>query len=383
MKKKILKKSVCASLCFGLVISSLSGTTGLFRTASPVSVSANEEMAHDPSRDVQKDGVGNPFNYGERNTPENGTDEEIRAINHKMTVQEVKYCLYKEIDEHWDLIRVRFGQDNREMVYALFLGLGTRESTLGGNGDGADIETAHSEGFGVSSAHAYGTMQTAVTAFLDCNPTFMKEDDVPEMFQYSLTHANFYDAVISHHMGIRKCIHFIRSAIVDYNLEGYQIVRGALKAFNTGWANYTGEDDGYYKNYPDEIISLARWYYEEGHLYDNVFTWTNDEKVSKYRQGNVWEWWGDGVPSLAEISTEPQPPVSETPEPDSILKGDVNLDGKIDVTDLSVLSLTLADKKELSPQAKINADVTGDSNVNLADLATLRQFLSKIITAFP
>ena len=58
-------------------------------------------------------------------------------------------------------------------------------------------------------------------------------------------------------------------------------------------------------------------------------------------------------------------------------------DGKIDVTDLSVLSLTLADKKELSPQAKINADVTGDSNVNLADLATLRQFLSKIITAFP
>ena len=383
MQKKILKKSVCASLCFGLVISSLSGTTGLFRTASPVSVSANEEMAHDPSRDVQKDGVGNPFNYGERNTPENGTDEEIRAINHKMTVQEVKYCLYKEIDEHWDLIRVRFGQDNREMVYALFLGLGTRESTLGGNGDGADIETAHSEGFGVSSAHAYGTMQTAVTAFLDCNPTFMKEDDVPEMFQYSLTHANFYDAVISNHMGIRKCIHFIRSAIVDYNLEGYQIVRGALKAFNTGWANYTGEDDGYYKNYPDEIISLARWYYEEGHLYDNVFTWTNDEKVSKYRQGNVWEWWGDGVPSLAEISTEPQPPVSESPKPDSTLKGDVNLDGKIDVTDLSVLSLTLADKKELSPQAKINADVTGDSNVNLADLATLRQFLSKIITAFP
>lgn len=383
MQKKILKKSVCASLCLGLALSSLYGTAGVFSTFSPVSVSANEEMAHDPSRDVQKDGVGNPFNYGERNTPENGTDEEIRAINHKMTVQEVKYCLYKEIDEHWDLIRVRFGQDNREMVYALFLGLGTRESTLGGNGDGADIETAHSEGFGVSSAHAYGTMQTAVTAFLDCDPTFMKEDDVPEMFQYSLTHANFYDAVISNHMGIRKCIHFIRSAIVDYNLEGYQIVRGALKAFNTGWANYTGEDDGYYKNYPDEIISLARWYYEEGHLYDNVFTWTNDEKVNKYRQGNVWEWWGDGVPSLAEISTEPQPPVSETPGPDSTLKGDVNLDGKIDVTDLSVLSLTLADKKELSPQAKINSDVTGDSNVNLADLATLRQFLSKIITAFP
>lgn len=418
MSSDILKKTACAVLCLSIAASCSASFSENEKANPPAqSVSASEEMAHDPSRNVQNEGVGNPFNFGERNTPENGTDEEIRAINHAMTVQEVKYCLYKEIDEHWDLIKVRFGQDNREMVYALFLGLGTRESTLGGNGDGADIETAHSEGFGVSSAHAYGTMQTAVTAFLDCDPTFMKEDDVPEMYQYTLTHANFYDAVISNHMGVRKLMHFVRSAIVDYDLEGYQVVRAALKAFNTGWANYTGEDDGYYKNYPDEIVALARWYYEEGHLYDNVFSWTNDERVNEYRQGDVWAWWGDGVPSMAEISTSSQPSVTtpavttapaettvteptatepsstepavsettapaETTQPSqtAAVKGDVNLDGKVDITDLSVLSVALVDKKALTGQAGTNADVNSDSEVNLSDLATIRSFLSKVIS---
>ncbi|MBE6852072.1 MAG: dockerin [Ruminococcus sp.] len=368
--RKIFKRSLSFALSLSLALTS----AYLVSADQQAAVSASSEAAHDPDRDVQAEGVGNPFNYGERNTPENGSDEEIRAINHAMTVQEVKYCMYKEIDEHWDLIKVRFGQDNREMVYALFLGLGTRESTLGGNGDGADIETAHSEGFGVSSAHAYGTMQTAVTAFKDCNPTFMKEDDVPEMFQYSLTHANFYDAVISNHMGIRKLMHFVRSAIVDYELEGYQVVRGALKAFNTGWANYTGEDDGYYKNYPDEIIALARWYYEEGHLYDNVFTWTNDERVNEYRQGNVWDWWGDGVPSLAEI--QPSSP-SDPPSPNEITKGDTDENGMVDITDLSVLSIYLLEGQNLSGNGLKAADVNADGSVTLSDLARLRQYLSK------
>lgn len=396
MAGRTLKRTVCTVLCAGIAFGEASGVIGNDPyILSDSTVYASAEMAHDPSRDVQKDGVGNPFNYGERNTPENGSDEEIRAINHAMSVQEVKYCLYKEIDEHWDLIKVRFGQENREMVYALFLGLGSRESTLGGNGDGADIETAHSEGFGVSSAHAYGTMQTAVTAFLDCDPTFMKEDDVPEMFQYTLTHANFYDAVISNHMGIRKLMHFVRSAIVDYDLEGYQVVRASLKAFNTGWANYTGEDDGYYKNYPDEIISLARWYYEEGHLYDNVFTWTTDERADKYRQGNVWEWWGDGVPSLAEITpsspdvtkpSDPQPPVSSEepekttePEKTEFLPGDINADGKVDVTDLSYMSVFLVGDRKLSDTEMKAADVDTDGNVALTDLARLKQYISKVI----
>ncbi len=356
-------------LCIGLISSFICSNFVLASTnfTSSSCIYADENIAHDPDRNVQKDGVGNPFNYGERNTPENASEQEIRAINHAMTVQEVKYSLFKEIDEHWDLIRVRFGQENREMVYALFLGMGTRESTLGGNGDGSDIETAQAEGFGVSSAHAYGPLQTAVTAFADCNPTFMKEDDVPEMFQYSFTPSNFYDCIVSNHMGIRKTIHFIRSAIVDYNLEGYQIVRAALKAFNTGWANYTGEDDGYYKNYPDEIISLARWYYEEGHLYDNVFTWTNDPRVDVYRQGNPWDWWGDGIPSLEEISSEPQTPEN--------LVGDIDENGVINATDAVKLISFMTGKSTLTDSQLKNADINSDSSVNIADVILLKQIL--------
>lgn len=358
------RKAICAAVCSAFVMSVMTYTPDFFQASD---VYADENIAHDPSRNVQEEGVGNPFNYGERNTPANASVEEIRAINHAMSVQEVKYSLFKEIDEHWDLIRVRFGQENREMVYALFLGMASRESTLGGNGDGSDLETAFSEGFGVSSAHAYGPLQTAVTAFADCDPTFMKEDDVPEMFQYSFTPENFYDCIISNHMGIRKTIHFIRSAIVDYQLEGYQIVRAALKAFNTGWANYTGENDGYYKNYPDEIIALARWYYDEGHLYDNEFTWTNSPAADIYRQGNPWDWWGDGIPSLEEISSDPQTPEN--------LIGDIDENGIINATDAVKLISFMTCKSTLTDSQLKNADINSDSSVNIADMILLKQML--------
>ncbi|MBR3628902.1 MAG: dockerin, partial [Oscillospiraceae bacterium] len=306
----------------------------LLQTAS---VFAEGEIRHDPSRDIQTQGVGNPYNFGERNTPEDASVEEIKAINHAMSVQEVKYALYKEIDEHWDLISTRTGQTEREKVYALFLGIGTRESTLGGNGNGADWETAFAQGFGVSSAHAYGTLQTAVTAFKDADPTFMPENDVPEMYQYSLSESTFYDAIISNHMGVRKIMHFCVVAMTTDGLEGYQVTRGALKGFNTGWSNYTGEHDGYYKDYPDEIIAIARWYYEEGHLYDNEFTWTNDKRVDPMREGNPWDWWGDVHPSLAPVPAEPATvPVQPDTEP-VIMKGDVTLDGKVDVLDIVAL----------------------------------------------
>ncbi len=268
---------------------------------------------HDTSRDIQKEGVGNPLNFGERNTPADASTEEIRAINHKMTVQEVKYALYKEIDEHWDLISTRLGQPDREKMYALFLGLGSRESTLGEGKIGSDHETAYEDGWGVNSAHAYGTLQTAVTAFKDCDPKFMPEDNVPEMFQYSFTPSNFYDCIISNHMGIRKILHFAEICINEEGMHGYQVVRNSLKGFNTGWC-YMAEDDGAYATYADEICAMAQFYYNEGHLYDNVFTWTsaNGEKINKYRTANRWDWWGDTEPSMAPIEEKTQTTTTTT-----------------------------------------------------------------------
>ena len=62
-----------------------------------------------------------------------------------------------------------------------------------------------------------------------------------------------------------------------------------------------------------------------------------------------------------------------------LIYGDINADTKIDVTDMSLLSLYLiGDRKLTSDQLKA-ADTLTDGTVNLTDLATLRQYLSKKI----
>lgn len=368
----MISKKICSFLTAAMCICSFAPIVN--NTGSELCAFADYDWAgsecapaHDTSRDVQKEGVGNPFNYGERNTPADASTAEIRAINHKMSVQEVKYALYKEIDEHWDLISTRIGQTEREKVYALFLGLGTRESTLGGNGDGADLETAQEDGFGVNSAHAYGTMQTAVTAFADCNPLFDKEDNVPEMFQYSFTESNFYDAIVSNHMGIRKILHFAELCINQHKMTGYQVIRNCLKGFNTGWCNMA-EDSGAYRTYADEICALAQFYYNEGHLYDNVFTWTESPAAAKYRTDDRWSWWGDGEPSMAEIT------VKDPPTPEKI-KGDVNSDGSITAADLVTLQNYLLCREAEIPDWKL-ADMDDSENLDVFDVVLLRQKLT-------
>ncbi|MBR4626295.1 MAG: dockerin type I repeat-containing protein [Ruminococcus sp.] len=344
------------------------------------------EPLHDTSRDVQKEGVGNPLNFGERNTPADASTEEIRAINHKMTVQEVKYALYKEIDEHWDLISTRLGQKDREKVYALFLGLGSRESTLGEGKIGSDHETAYEDGWGVNSAHAYGTLQTAVTAFAGCDPSFMPEDNVPEMFQYSFTEPNFYDCIISNHMGIRKILHFVEICINEEHMHDYQVVRNSLKGFNTGWC-YMAEDDGAYKTYADEICSMAQFYYYEGHLYDNVFTWTSaGGEMEKYRTDDRWsKWWGDGEPSMAEVKPTESQSETDSNAPGDILCGDANCDDQVNMADavLIMQSIGNPDKYTLTPKGEKNADTDESGDITNKDALAIQKYKLDIISSLP
>lgn len=62
-------------------------------------------------------------------------------------------------------------------------------------------------------------------------------------------------------------------------------------------------------------------------------------------------------------------------------KGDINYDGKVDITDLTEISLSLLGDKEFSETQQQTADVDGDGTVTLADLARVRQFLSKQISS--
>ncbi|MBR6922995.1 MAG: 1,4-beta-glucanase [Oscillospiraceae bacterium] len=81
------------------------------------------------------------------------------------------------------------------------------------------------------------------------------------------------------------------------------------------------------------------------------------------------------TPTAAPTS-EPSP----TAKTGEIVTGDIDFSGKIDVTDLTTLSLYLLGDKDLSEDALKAADTDGDGKVALTDLATLRQYISKKIT---
>ncbi|WP_049962577.1 glycoside hydrolase family 9 protein [Ruminococcus sp. HUN007] len=80
-----------------------------------------------------------------------------------------------------------------------------------------------------------------------------------------------------------------------------------------------------------------------------------------------------------EPTTEPTD--KPTTEP-TVMKGDIDGNGVVDITDVSLLSLYLIGDKKLSDTALKAADVDGDGDVRLTDAARMLQFLSKNITSF-
>lgn len=57
--------------------------------------------------------------------------------------------------------------------------------------------------------------------------------------------------------------------------------------------------------------------------------------------------------------------------------GDCNLDGVADLTDLTILSVYLMTKKGLSGTALTNADIDSSGEVDISDLAYMKQYVSK------
>lgn len=89
-------------------------------------------------------------------------------------------------------------------------------------------------------------------------------------------------------------------------------------------------------------------------------------------------------PGTEEI-TAPEPPetqISAGLDVEDVRLGDINNDCIIDLTDLSLLSLACLGEKTLSESQQKSADVTRDGKVTLADLATMRQYVTKVILEF-
>ena len=100
----------------------------------------------------------------------------------------------------------------------------------------------------------------------------------------------------------------------------------------------------------------------------------------KYRLGlKLSEEFGgtDRIPVYFEDELVYGRPYGEDSADSEFIYGDLNNDKKVDVTDLSFLSLYLIGDMKFSDIQKKAGDVSTDESVNLADLARFRQYLSK------
>lgn len=61
--------------------------------------------------------------------------------------------------------------------------------------------------------------------------------------------------------------------------------------------------------------------------------------------------------------------------PDLHYLGDIDQNGNIDLTDLSLLSLHLIGDKELTDDIMTISDMTNDGNINLSDLASMKKYI--------
>lgn len=218
--------------------------------------------------------TASPSSNNDRYFPASISVTAMKSIAANLTKQQVKMIIEKQIAANWGVIQSSLGFGNKEQAYAFFLGMATRESTLN-----AALET------GSGASHSYGPLQAAETAYANANPSYAPENDVPQMVQYAFTPQNFYDPGIAVHMGIRHLIHFSHQSKAA-GFTGTNCIRHALIGYNTGWV--TTSNQLLLGSYSDEIGALSGWYLNNGHLYDNAFTWTGSPAVNRT---NPWGWY--------------------------------------------------------------------------------------------
>ena len=67
---------------------------------------------------------------------------------------------------------------------------------------------------------------------------------------------------------------------------------------------------------------------------------------------------------------------------DGVLRGDVNLDGKVDVTDATLVQMSAAELIELTADQQKAADVTGDNKIDVTDATLIQMYAAELIDKF-
>lgn len=239
---------------------------------NPPSYTATNTKIPSPTATPVPSASQNP-NSSDRYFPAGTSKSELITKASALSVSQTKAIIKQQVDQHWDVLVNVCGFKSKESASAFFFGFATRESTFR-----AATET------GGGSAHSFGPLQTAETAYANANPNYMPETNVPEMFQYDFKDENFYDVGISVHMGLRHFLHFAKLAKEKYS--GKDILRYGMMGFNTGWVD--GSDAGWIAQYADEAAALAGWYLNNNHMSDDQFTWDTDPRVDR---SNPWSWY--------------------------------------------------------------------------------------------
>ena len=82
----------------------------------------------------------------------------------------------------------------------------------------------------------------------------------------------------------------------------------------------------------------------------------------------------DGAQSYSGVTAEPT-----TETVDAGIIGDVNGDGKVDVTDATLLQQYLAEMAELSPAQLAVADTNGDGKIDVTDATAIQNYIAELI----
>ena len=83
------------------------------------------------------------------------------------------------------------------------------------------------------------------------------------------------------------------------------------------------------------------------------------------------------------IETTTTPAVTTTQEPNLSILGDVNLDGRVDITDAVLLSKAVSGSVEVNDVQKSAMDCDGDGEISSNDATTLMQFLVHAVDSLP
>ncbi|MBR3988005.1 MAG: starch-binding protein [Clostridia bacterium] len=108
------------------------------------------------------------------------------------------------------------------------------------------------------------------------------------------------------------------------------------------------------------------------------------DKSGEKLEETGYAWVKDGVlgygSDAPEEPTKPTDPVTKPTDPvGEYLKGDADLDGKVNVKDATLIQKHVAKIVEMNALAQANADVDGNKAINIKDATTIQKFVANLI----